>query len=440
MKERNWASYPFNPARWPFYYGWMILVWGTLGIVMSVPGQTIGVSVFTSHLLSVLGMSRDQLSLAYMLGTISSSLLLPWVGRKYDQFGVRPIAFIATVGLGLVLLTLSQIDKIIFDWLHLSGTTLIIGIMFIAFLGLRFFGQGVLTLVSRSMMVQWFEQRRGFATGFSSVVISLVFSAAPAFMYFLISRYNWNGAWLFMAAIVGLIFPLLVLIFFRNNPEASGLVPDGKFHLKKSRIKLTENIRQFSLAEVKKQFPFWVFALLLAMQGLYNTGFTFHVISVFEEARLDEASAIAIFQPIAIIAVCITLVFSNISDYVPLKYLFAFKGVGACIGTIGLVLLATWEGAYYLIIAGHGIMGGLFSVLSSVTWPRYFGRKHLGAISGLATMLMVFGSALGPILFSRSLSTFGGYGMAGWICFAVFFLLALASFKADNPQSKLSEL
>lgn len=48
-----------------------------------------GVSVFTDALLEALRLSRDQLSLAYMFGTLLSGALLPYAGRLYDRFGAR---------------------------------------------------------------------------------------------------------------------------------------------------------------------------------------------------------------------------------------------------------------------------------------------------------------------------------------------------------------
>ena len=33
----------------PFYYGWVILVVAAIGVLASIPGQTMGVSVFTDH-------------------------------------------------------------------------------------------------------------------------------------------------------------------------------------------------------------------------------------------------------------------------------------------------------------------------------------------------------------------------------------------------------
>ena len=435
---KQWANIPFHPGRWPFYYGWMILLWSALGILMSVPGQTIGVSVFTDSLLEVLGVSRDQLSLAYMMGTIASSLVLSWAGKMYDRFGARPVSLIATVGLALVLVFLSQVDVVLFDFLKTSSKTVIILVMFSAFMLLRFFGQGVLTMSSRNMMAQWFDKRRGFASGFSNVVVSLAFSSSPVVLYYLVERFTWKGAWLVLAIIVGLIFPIIVLVFFRNKPEDSGLTPDGDYTpSEKRRNNLFPVIKQFDLADARRNYAFWVFSLMLAMQALYITAFTFHVISIFENAGYDEQTAIRIFQPAAVIAVAITFLSSSVSDYIQLKYLLYLKGIGACIGILGMIFLGQWEIAYYLIILGNGIFGGLFSVLVTVTWPRYYGRDHLGAISGQAMMLMVFASALGPILFSSSLTHLGSYNPGAWVCLSLFAVLTIGAFWANNPQIRL---
>ena len=71
------SNRPFPPAAFPFYYGWVILIVSTIGLVASAPGQTLGVSVFTESLLDVTGLSRVQLSNAYLMGTLGSGLLLP---------------------------------------------------------------------------------------------------------------------------------------------------------------------------------------------------------------------------------------------------------------------------------------------------------------------------------------------------------------------------
>lgn len=431
---------PFNPARFPVFYGWVILLAGSMGVFMSIPGQTMGVSVFTDPLLQVLRISRDDLSLAYMLGTIGSSFLLPFAGKKYDQWGARTLALASSIGLGLVLLILSQIDVIIFEVLNLSSPIFIIGVMTIGFLGLRFCGQGVLTMTSRNMMMEWFDKRRGLATGFSNVFVSLAFSVSPIWLYHLISAHSWDGAWFILAIVACIGFSIFVFIVYRDRPEDCGLKPDGDFKggRKESRH-LYPVVQQFTKHLALRNYAFWIFALLLAMQGLYITGFTFHVISIFQESGLPEQEAIRIFVPSAVIAVVVTLAASILSDHIPLKYVAIAKGIGASIATLGFIFLGEASWAYYLVIVGNGIMTGLFAVLNSVSWPRYYGRLHLGAITGQVVMMVVFASALGPIMFSSSLTAFGSYRTAGWICLVIFAFLAMGAIKAENPQKILGE-
>jgi MFS transporter, OFA family, oxalate/formate antiporter len=59
-----------------------------------------------------------------------------------------------------------------------------------------------------------------------------------------------------------------------------------------------------------------------------------------------------------------------------------------------------------------GFMSGMYGILSAVTWPRFFGVKHLGAISGYAMSWMVIGSAVGPFIFSVSYRMTGHYDLA----------------------------
>ncbi len=439
MNAIKYSKKPFDPSKWPFFYGWIIILMGTLGILMSIPGQTIGVSTFTDSLIKVLSLSRNQISLAYMIGTILSSLLLTKAGELYDSHGVRVVAGIGSFALGLSLIFLSQVDKII-DWLNLSGQIIpTVVIMILGFSMIRFFGQGVLTLTSRTMMMKWFDARRGFATSFSSAFTALGFSASPYFFELLIQKYDWNGAWLILGTISALVFPVIVIIFFRNNPQDVGLSPDGGVITKKERKLRFPVLKEFSLPEARRQLVFWVISLLLAMQALFITGFTFHVVSIFDSAGISRSEALSIFPPIAIVSVASSLIFGWLSDYVKLRLLLFCKGFAAIASLAGLIFLKDYDFARYIIIIGIGTMAGLFGVISIVAWPRLFGKIHLGAINGFCMTLIVFGSALGPMLFSISKSQTGNYILADIISLVLFLGLTLMVFKIENPQTLVQE-
>ncbi len=89
IMKRPLVDIPFAPRRFGFFYGWVIVAASTLAVFASVPGQTIGVGVFTDYLIEALGLSREQLSLAYMFGTLASGLLIPLAGTVLDRIGIR---------------------------------------------------------------------------------------------------------------------------------------------------------------------------------------------------------------------------------------------------------------------------------------------------------------------------------------------------------------
>jgi MFS family permease len=433
MMKKPFEQIPFNPARWPFFYGWAILFWGIIGFLLSAPGQTTGVSAFIEPLIDQLGISRLDLSIAYGIGTFASSFLITPAGKLFDRVGARWMGFCSCLTLGLVLLLLSQTDHLAAALARVVPSAwALTGTLALLFFLLRFSGQGVLTMASRNMVMKWFDHHRGLASGISGAAISFGFSMAPALFSGIIVERGWSATWLLTGVVLIVIFSPLLLFFFRDNPEASGLVPDGT-PAKGSKQKRPLSHRQFTLPEARRTFAFWAFALTMALFALVNTAFTFHIESIFEHAGMDGSQGFSIFPPIAIIAVAVTLLGGWLSDRMQLRWLLAAMLAAQCINLLGIILLAPgWPIA--LIILGGGIAGGLFGVLMSVTWPRYYGREHLGAISGLSMSFIVAASAIGPALYSGILNRTGHYTAGIAVCLLIALVLLVFSFLARNPQ------
>jgi MFS family permease len=102
---------------------------------------------------------------------------------------------------------------------------------------------------------------------------------------------------------------------------------------------------------------------------------------------------------------------------------------------LGLFLLDSAAGRF-LFTAGQGLAGGMFVALSTVLLPRFFGRAHLGAISGVNYSIMVFASAIGPILFSLSFTITNSYRPILLICALIPVILIFISYFVQNPQLK----
>lgn len=431
---------PLAPRRYPFFYGWMIVPLGAIGFLMSSPGQTYGVSPFTDSLMAALGLTRVQLSVAYMFGTISSSLCLTYAGRLYDRFGARIIAPAASLTLGMVLVLLSQCDRIAdgtVGLLHLNdGPAVGFVILLLLFFLLRFSGQGVLTMVSSNMTMKWFDRHRGLVTGLSGMVIAPAFSATPALLNSLVEGVGWRGAWLWLAVIIGGAFTVVALLFFRDNPESSGLKPDGPLAdkaLGSSRPSEDSKRRQYTLSEARRSYAFWVFSIGLALFAFYITGMSFHAASIFEGAGMDRGAGYMIFLYASIVSIILRPIVGVLSDRIPLKFLLMAMLVGVIVSALGMRVLR--EGLpMWTVVAGNGLCGATLGTLASVTWPNFYGRRHLGAISGFNMAVTVFASAIGPWLFSQCKVASGTYAPATTGVAAIAAIFIFLACRANPPN------
>jgi MFS family permease len=360
--------------------------------------------------------------------------MLSKAGLWYDKFGARWVAYFATLVLSISLLLSSQsvtISEFIQSSLGFNNKTIPFLTMVILFFMIRFSGQGVLTMVSRNMIMKWFDAYRGRVNAFSSIIVSLGFSASPLWISLLIDHKGWQNAWLFMA--LGLVlFSIVILQFFRDKPEDHGLIPDG-IQIQKQDKSLTLKTIQFSVKEALATRAFWMYSLVLAFYSFFVTGITFHIVSLFEQSGYTKDKAIAIFLPTSLISVIVSAVANYLSDWLKLQLYLYLMIVGGVISSFGLIFLSSPAGIP-LLITGMGILGGFFAVLNAITWPRFYGRKNLGGITGKTMGLIVFASALAPSMFSFSISYFSWYGYIGIISLVFLSVISLASIKASNPQ------
>ena len=433
-------SFPFEPKKFPFFYGWWILVVATFGMLASIPGQTIGVGVFTEHLLSVSNLSRLDLSIAYMLGTVGSSLLIPYGGKLLDLWGSRIMIIFAGLGLAFALFLLKNTEGLLaflnqLSWLSPIVVSFII--LSLIFLLLRQFGQGLMTMVSRFALSKWFDRRRGLVTGINGIFVSFGFSSAPLFLNTLIVEQGYLGSMVILAIICGLSTAFLGWLFFRDQPEDCELEMDGSPPQKlgdiDSNLGSPQNTtaKDLPLEEVRKSFTFWIFTLGMASSSLIITGFTFHIASIGEMAGLDRSAIYSIFLPISIISVITNFTSGWLSDRIPLKYLLMVLVLSLGLGSFGMLYLHETIGRV-LVIIGYGIQGGVWGCLSVVTWPRFYGRKHLGAISGLFMGVVIFASAIGPAFYGISQQITGSYNTSAWVAVLMNLLIFVGAFKAKR--------
>ena len=427
---------PFAPEKLPFFYGWAIVAAATMGVVMSIPGQTMGVSVFTDHLIAATGLSRLELTYTYLGGTLASSLLLPRGGVFLDRHGSRITAAFACMVVAATLCVLTQLDTIahaISNVGDFQRTPLVAGaILTVGFMVLRFSGQGMLTIASRTMMAKWFERRRGFAGGVSGLFVSGGFAIAPVLLQSLIDLAGWRGAWLILAGLVGIGMASVALLFFRESPEDSGLRMDGDAAPEQdhdSTATTSVDELSFTRGEALRTARFWSVTLALTVQAMVFTGVTFHIMDIGIDTGIGAREAVKIFIPNAIVSTSVGMLSGWLADRVPVKALVLAFVSFQCLAYVGAGRLGETP-FLVMMITGWGCAGGLFSTLLNVAMPNFFGRTHLGAISSVQMSCMVAGSALGPAFLAAAKTYLGSYRVGLlWCCVlsGAVFVFALLS-------------
>jgi MFS family permease len=436
--ESRWADFFFSPSKFPFFYGWVIVAAGTVGVISSVPGQTIGVGVFTEYFIESMKISRTELSTAYMFGTVTSSLMLPFAGKMIDKLGTRMMGTLSAIFLGLSLLVISQCDKVP-EVLNISSTPVIVAWMSLCFMLIRFFGQGCATMTGRVTIGKWFNHRRGLAVLIHNVFITLTFNFSPKFLNEMVTYIGWRETYIILAVVIGGGIAFLVWVFYRDNPEQCGLVMDGiddPEWKRKMAEKVAEVKKQFTRREAIKTLSFWTFAAGCALQGMFMTAVTFHITSIGQEMGLSRDVAYSVFPVIAVIGVVSTVATGWISDRVRLKWLLFTLLLNQAFALLGLIFFDTAVGKLMLEV-GFGVSSGIFGPLMTITLPRFFGRRHLGAITGLNTSILVFTCAIGPSLYSAVRDFTDSYKHIFFICMLLPLIVAGFSLKADNPQEEI---
>lgn len=438
MKQSLWSpEFPFSPRAFPVFYGWVILIVSTLGVAMSIPGQTMGVGVFTDYLIEELGLNRFQISTSYMLGTITSAFILPYGGRFFDRYGARITIVGSAILLAVVLVYMSQCDRIA-DVLSLGGSINAFLVAFVVsycgFTLLRFSGQGMLAMTGRAVLGKWFDHHRGLVSGLSSMLVTFLFSVAPAIFHAMIQATDWRTTWILLSA-VSIGMAMLGYLTYRDSPEECGLTMDGlPPHQHSEENEDPPHIQhEYTLPEARMSTAFWVFSLGLAMQGLVVTAMTFHITSLGASKGLSNDESLQIFIPTGFVAIASTMIVGWLCDRVDLRWILASMMLFLASGVFGLLNMDQ-QWSYVLVTIGFGISNGFFNPLMTVVWPKYYGRKHLGAISSFNLSLLVFASAIGPNIFAIPEALFDSYDVGIYICLVMPVLVAGLSWFADNPQ------
>jgi MFS family permease len=397
------------------FYGWRIVAaGGALQFLQSLLlNQAFG--VYLAVLVEDRGWSKTAVSGAAALKSTETALLGPVLGWMVDRFGSQGIVRAGVLLFGIGFMLLSQIDTLVGFY----------AAFVVVALGSSMFSNFLVSVA----IIQWFEKRRARALS------ALQFGGAIGGLFVVIVAWSIQSfGWRMTAFASGVIailigWPLARVI--RSRPEDHGETVDG-VPLAPAKPGQAEapGQRMFSAREALRTGAFWLISLGHAFSLLVVAAVNVHGITHIKEGlgySLSQATLIITLVTVGqFIGVMLGWVIGEKFD----KRLVS----AACMlmHAAGLLMLTYATGLFILILSAlvHGTAWGLRGPFMQAIRADYFGRRSIGIIMGLSTMVTVFGNICGPIL-AGAFADWNGDYRAGFTVLAVmaglgslFFLMA----------------
>ena len=397
------------------FYGWRIVVAG--GLIQFLQGLLLhhAFGAYFAVLIEERGWSKTALSGAAALQPMEAAVLGPVLGWMFDRFGSQGMirAGIVTFGIGFMLL--SQIET-------LTG---FYAAYFVIALGSSLSGNFAISVA----IIQWFETRR--ARALSAVQFGSAFGGILVFLVaWSLQSFGWRAT-AFASGLIAILVGWPLARVIRSRPEDHGEIVDGAPPAAAGVAHPTERPRRdYTSREALHTSAFWLISVGHAFALLVVIAVMVHAITHMKESlgySIGQASLVITL--VTVMQVGGILLGWVIGDRVE-KRLLAAASMLMHAGGLLMLTYATGPAMLVAFAVLHGGAWGLRGPLMQAIRADYFGRRSIGMIIGLSSLITTIGQIIGPMV-AGALADWTGNYRAGFTLLAVlaglgslFFLLA----------------
>ncbi|MCU1313990.1 MAG: Major facilitator superfamily 1 [Acidobacteriaceae bacterium] len=373
------------------YAGWRVILAAFVGVGVSfAPMVPYTFSLFVVPLHSAFGWNREAISNAFAIAALTVAAVSPGIGSLLDRIPPRRII------LPSILIFAAAMASLAFLRGHIAQ-------YYLSYLLLGVVGNGTAQLSYSRSVLTWFRKRRGLAlaivlsgSGTGSILL-------PIIAQHVISSHGWRAAYLSLAAIAFVGFPLTAL-FVRNRPAAAATTAIPEHGL---GIGLAFRTRAF-----------WIISVSVMLSAFSVNAIIAHLAAILVGRGITAGTAALALSAMGIAAIIARLFTGHLLDRLPAPFvafavlLIAATGAAAVayattssIGILGAILMG----------AGSGSEADVIPYMLA----EYFGRRRFATLYGLSWTAYAIGGALGPILMGHGFDRAGTYVPLAVVLFSV---------------------
>jgi len=354
-----------------------VIIFGFIFTFFSSFGQSYFLGLFNSSIRETLSITHGQFGSIYAIATLSSSLLLIWVGKKIDDVNIFKFAIFVAILLSFSCFFFSKVSSVIF--------------LFIGVFLMRFSGQGMMSHTATTTISRYFTKSRGKALSIGWFGLSSAEFILPVLIVFLLTLTSWQNIWLIISLFVLIFLPVSSYLLVKNiNLDSRETTNDDEFK--------EENIKQWTRKEVIKDYRFYIINLnMLAMPWIATGAFVFQSF-ISSSKNWGQYIIAQSFMAYSALTVITLLVSGFLVDKFTSRKLLIYMNIPLLLSALVIIYFNAPITAF-IFLGLIGISNGLANLLGSSIWAEIYGVKHIGSIKALTTALMVFATAFGTALF-----------------------------------------
>lgn len=411
------------------FFGWWIVAAAI--VIQGLQGGLL-LQAFGAYFLRLqeeFGWSSAALAWSFSILQLQNGILGPVQGLLVDRFGPRVVLTAGVIVLALGFLLLSQIQSLLAFYL-----------VFVV-LSVGFGLSGYLTLIVA--VANWFQRHRSLALALSTTGLGLGGMLVPLVAVAL-TTFGWRNTAIASAGII-LAVGLPMMPIIRGRPERYGMRPDGGPD-PRAATATTRSVRasrDFTVGEAVRTPAFWLISFghgsALLVVGAIMVHLIPHVVH-----RLDVSleSAALVVTVMTMTSMAGQIGGGLLGDRMDKRLICAAGMVAHCVALLGITYATSLAQVYVFAII-HGLAWGGRGPLMGAIRADYFGRRALGTIMGLSSVIVTMGIMFGPVFAGWMADLRGDYQL-GFTVLAIMTGMAagffLAAKRPPQPTRRLAEM
>ena len=386
---------------------------GLFLIFSSSVGQTFFISLFSGEIRNAFNLSHGMFGILYSVATLTSATLFFWLGKLTDQFNLTVLG----------LITLGILSG--FSFLLSSAETLLI--LFLSLLGLRLFGQSMISHIAVTAMARWFSKKRGRALSIALMGHPIGEALLPSLITFFLFQFTWREIWVGIGTCIIIIF--LPLVYWLGRHLKLNKNDSSNSRLTKSKKNL---IVSWNRSQVLKDLRFYQVLPGLLASPFIVTGVFFHQIHLIETKSWSITLLASSYPFFALSVIGVTFGAGWIIDRFGTVHLLRFFLLPLA---FGLLLIAGTDKAFaipiFMILMGAS--AGSATIVISTLWVELYGINYLGSIRSMFFSMVVLATSISPALMGLLLDI-GVTLEIQFIIFAIYIFICSIIFAILTPN------